>query len=67
MTPELLPVIITIVGVGVALAGFMLVATVVAYRVLSRRIREWEERISQGIREWEEGISQRLESVGTRA
>ena len=67
MTPELLPVIITIIGVGVALAVFMLVATVVAYRVLSRRIREWEEGISQGIREWEEGISQRLESVGTRA
>ena len=56
MTPELLPVIIIIIGVGVALAGFMLVAMLVFVRMLSRRIREWEE-----------GISQRLESVGTRA
>ena len=56
MTPELLPVIITIIGGGVAQAVFMLAVTVVGYRVLSRRIREWEE-----------GISQRLESVGTRA
>ncbi len=67
MTLELLPVIITIIGGGVALAGFMLAVTVVGYRVLSRRIREWEEGISQRIREWEEGISQCLESVGTRA
>ena len=67
MTPELLPVIITIIGVGVAQAVFMLVAMLVFVRMLSRRISEWEERISQGIREWEEGISQRLESVGTRA
>ncbi len=51
---NLLPVIITIIGVGVALAGFMLTVMLVGLRLLNQRIGESEERVTRLIGESEE-------------
>ena len=48
-TTELLPVIITMIGVGVALAGFMFTVMLVFFRMLNQRISESEARLTQRI------------------
>ncbi len=55
MATNLLPVIITIIGVGVALAGFMLTVMLVGVRLLNQRIGESEARLTQ-----------RIDDLGTR-
>ncbi len=57
MATNLLPVIITIIGVGVALAGFMLTVMLVGLRLLNQRIGESEERSGKLARESEERVT----------
>ncbi len=77
MATNLLPVIITIIGVGVALAGFMLTVMLVGLRLLNQRIgeseersgklaRESEERVTRRIGESEARLTQRIDDLGTR-
>ena len=57
---DLLPVIFTIIGVGVALAGFILTVMLVSLRMLSQRIADSETRLTQRIDAMETRM-QRLE------
>ncbi len=66
MATNLLPVIITIIGVGVALAGFMLTVMLVGLRLLNQRIGESEERVTRLIGGSEARLTQRIDDLGTR-
>ena len=57
---DLLPVIFTIIGVGVALAGFILTVMLVSLRMLSQRISDSETRLTQRVESMENRM-QRLE------
>ena len=50
-TTDLLPVIITTIAVGVALAGFMFTVMLVFFRMLNQRVSESEERVTRLITE----------------
>ena len=50
---DLLPVIFTIIGVGVALAGFILTVMLVSLRMLSQRISDSETRLTQRVESME--------------
>ena len=74
---DLLPVIITMIGVGVALAGFMLTVMLVFFRMLNQRISESESRVTRLIAESESRVTrlisesearltQRIEANGQR-
>ena len=76
-TTELLSVIITMIGVGVALAGFMFTVMLVFFRMLNQRvseseaqatrlIEESEARVTRLISESEARLTQRLEAVESR-
>ena len=59
---DLLPVIITIIGVGIALAGFMFTVMLVFFRMLSQRIADSEARLTQRI----DAMGQRIDAMGQR-
>ena len=63
---DILPVIITIIGVGVGLAGFLLTLMLVFIRSLNQRINESEARLTRLISESEARLSQRIDAVGQR-
>ena len=59
---DLLPVIITIIGVGIALAGFMFTVMLVFFRMLNHRIADSEARLTQRI----DAMGQRIDAMGQR-
>ena len=59
---DLLPVIITIIGVGIALAGFMFTVMLVFFRMLNHRISDSETRLGQRI----DAMGQRIDAMGQR-
>ena len=59
---DLLPVTITIIGVGIALAGFMFTVMLVFFRMLNQRISDSETRLGQRI----DAMGQRIDAMEIR-
>ncbi len=66
MTTELLPVILTMVGIGIGLAGLMLSVMLVIVRMMNQRISDSDARTSRLIAETEVRLTQRIEKVEDR-
>ena len=65
-TTDLLPVIITTIAVGVALAGFMFTVMLVFFRMLNQRVTESEERVTRLISESEERVTRLITETDAR-
>ena len=65
-TTDLLPVIITTIAVGVALAGFMFTVMLVFFRMLNQRVSESEERVTRLISETEERVTRLISETEAR-
>ena len=65
-TTELLPVIITMIAVGVALAGFTFTVMLVFFRMLNQRVSESEERVTRLITETDARLTRLISETEAR-
>ena len=65
-TTDLLPVIITTIAVGVALAGFMFTVMLVFFRMLNQRVSESEERVTRLITETDARLTRLISETEAR-
>ena len=65
-TNELLPVILTIIGVGVTSTGVLVTLILVLFRITNQRIGETETRVTRLVEESEARVTRLIEESETR-